>query len=81
MSGHADTIRKALTGGSPAFQREARDESLAALAELVAEKQRLRDALTLIANRDFGGHLLSPDEAEMRETARRALAATPSEDT
>jgi hypothetical protein len=49
-------------------------------AKLVAENQQLRDALYAIADRDFGGELLSPDEAAMREIARKALAGTPSED-
>jgi hypothetical protein len=42
--------------------------------ELRVENQRLRDALERIANRDFGGVELSPDEAAMRRIAGRALA-------
>jgi hypothetical protein len=73
MSGHALTTRERNWLGD---QGQAQIESK--LDALVAEIQRLRDALELVAEKPFTAAL---DAREMQEIARAALAGTPSEDT
>jgi hypothetical protein len=73
MSGHADTIRTALT------RLHSESSALAALAALVAENQQLRDALErIVANENSVGFVPA---SIARVALRAALAGTPSEDT
>jgi hypothetical protein len=81
MSGHADTIRSALLTAT--FEHSAtRSDVDDALDALVAENQRLRDALEQIS--DWGALKTvwaHHTDAKMSRLARAALAGTPSEDT
>jgi hypothetical protein len=86
MSGHADTIRRVLQQlGLPRygqFERPAAQEGLDALDALVAENQRLRDALTAIASWEspLGVEYAAECYSKAQAVARAALAGTPSED-
>jgi hypothetical protein len=71
MSGHADTISSAINSRPTDFVT--RDKGRAALDALVAENQRLRDALAELQKPKYGVATMT--------VARAALAATPSEDT
>jgi hypothetical protein len=76
---HADTIHATLTRLSVAYPGpEDANKAHAALDALVAENQQLREALTALVHWwDLG----DGDPDDQFETARAALAGTPSEDT
>jgi hypothetical protein len=78
MSEHADTIRRAInyTSGNAIRAAEAHE----ALDALVAEIQRLRDALERVEDEAKKGNMVGL-MSTIRGIAEDALAATPSEDT
>jgi hypothetical protein len=76
MSGHADTIRETLL--QPVIGPNGRELAMRSLDELVAENQRLRDALQAVT--DKLGDAYVSRIVDAYEIGRAALAGTPSED-
>jgi hypothetical protein len=74
---HAEAYRIAhgLIGSTPQAMREESDEARAAVAELIAQRDRYENALHLIASGDQRpGHVAAVTKSRMAEIARAALA-------